>query len=259
MTIGYPKRLSGRGSVVSKLIKYKTLTLQAKEYLENMILEMAPGRNKLPSETNLAEMMGVSRATVRAAMEPLTTEGVLTIIHGKGTFAHRSVLLATNRSDLNSDFYVMLTNSYETVCVEIKQLRYVVPSRWYLKNIDSAAKQVLGLGMLYVADKVPRIYCYFELSLDYLIAPIDINQPLEVMSIRQFSSEYMLGTIDCCISHQAAKRSPDIAKFFEVPSNTCFSGSNEVLFDIDDHCVGTGSVYVHPDHMTLTSVSRFVI
>lgn len=41
---------------------------------------------KLPSEAELAELYGVSRDTVRRATSELSEEGLLVILHGRGTF-----------------------------------------------------------------------------------------------------------------------------------------------------------------------------
>jgi GntR family transcriptional regulator len=48
--------------------------------------ELDPG-GKLPSERELAERLGVSRPTVRRALEQLAVEGRVHRVHGSGTFA----------------------------------------------------------------------------------------------------------------------------------------------------------------------------
>lgn len=42
--------------------------------------------DKLPNEHELAEMLGVSRTTIREAVKTLVANGVLTIVRGRGTF-----------------------------------------------------------------------------------------------------------------------------------------------------------------------------
>jgi GntR family transcriptional regulator len=48
--------------------------------------ELDPG-GRLPSERELAERLGVSRPTVRRALEQLAVEGRIQRVHGSGTFA----------------------------------------------------------------------------------------------------------------------------------------------------------------------------
>jgi DNA-binding GntR family transcriptional regulator len=47
--------------------------------------ELAPG-DKLPGEAELSELYGVSRDTIRRATQELAGEGLIVILHGRGTF-----------------------------------------------------------------------------------------------------------------------------------------------------------------------------
>ena len=98
--------------LMEKLNRGRTLSEKAYDALCNVIRKMAPGNNRLPSEDDLANNMGVSRATIREALKHLMLDGVTTTIHGKGTFAHPSVFEIENRIDLYSDFYMMLTEHW---------------------------------------------------------------------------------------------------------------------------------------------------
>lgn len=51
--------------------------------------------DQIPSEENLCETYGVSRVTLRAAINLLVDEGKLTKIHGKGTFVSAPVFVET--------------------------------------------------------------------------------------------------------------------------------------------------------------------
>ena len=42
--------------------------------------------DKLPGEAEMAELYGVSRDTIRRASQELAGEGLLVILHGRGTF-----------------------------------------------------------------------------------------------------------------------------------------------------------------------------
>jgi GntR family transcriptional regulator len=46
---------------------------------------LAPG-DKLPGESEMAELYGVSRDTIRRATQELAGEGLLVVLHGRGTF-----------------------------------------------------------------------------------------------------------------------------------------------------------------------------
>ncbi|WP_305783635.1 GntR family transcriptional regulator [Symbioplanes lichenis] len=58
---------------------------EVREKLRELIDARAPGE-PMPSERSLSEDLGVSRPTVRAAIEELTRDGLLVRQHGRGTF-----------------------------------------------------------------------------------------------------------------------------------------------------------------------------
>jgi len=69
-------------------MKNQSLSQQTARRLYSLIAaekKIAPGE-KLPNELELSQEMGVSRATLREAIRALTTQGVLEVRRGKGTF-----------------------------------------------------------------------------------------------------------------------------------------------------------------------------
>lgn len=52
--------------------------------------------DKLPNENDLAQELGVSRATLREAVKILTTSGILEIKRGKGTFVTSNTIISSN-------------------------------------------------------------------------------------------------------------------------------------------------------------------
>lgn len=51
-----------------------------------------PEHYRLPSEIELASTLGVSRGTIRKAINQLTSEGLLVTLHGRGTFVESQVI-----------------------------------------------------------------------------------------------------------------------------------------------------------------------
>lgn len=59
--------------------------------------------DKLPNENDLAGELGVSRSTLREAIKILTTNGILEIKRGKGTFVTSNTIINSNNlSDIAS-------------------------------------------------------------------------------------------------------------------------------------------------------------
>jgi len=62
--------------------------LLADQLADELRAEVAVTRasRRLPSEVEIASLYGVSRVTVRRAVAALAAEGMVTVIHGRGTF-----------------------------------------------------------------------------------------------------------------------------------------------------------------------------
>lgn len=83
------------------MIKSAMLADSTAQRIMKMIEEenrFSPG-DKLPNENDLAQELGVSRSTLREAVKILTTNGVLEIRRGKGTFVTSNIVI--NSEDLN--------------------------------------------------------------------------------------------------------------------------------------------------------------
>ena len=74
-----------------------TLTEQIKAYIKERIVnnEFADGR--IPPETELANLLGVSRTTIRDALSRLEIEGVVVRKQGAGTFINKPILQIHSR------------------------------------------------------------------------------------------------------------------------------------------------------------------
>lgn len=83
------------------MVKSAMLADSTAQRIMKMIEEenrFSPG-DKLPNENDLAQELGVSRSTLREAVKILTTNGVLEIRRGKGTFVTSNIVI--NSEDLN--------------------------------------------------------------------------------------------------------------------------------------------------------------
>lgn len=70
-----------------------SLSERTAEEIYSQIVEhkrYAPG-DKLPSENELAQELGVSRTTLRESIRSLVAQGILEVAHGRGTFVSKDV------------------------------------------------------------------------------------------------------------------------------------------------------------------------
>jgi GntR family transcriptional regulator len=74
-----------------------SLTDQAKSLIKERILTNQFEGDRIPSETDLAAELGVSRTTIRDALSRLEIEGVIYRKQGSGTFVNRPGLRIKSR------------------------------------------------------------------------------------------------------------------------------------------------------------------
>lgn len=105
-------------------IKTESLSSRVREsiydYIKSMNVEEG---TKLPREEILAKNLGVSRITVRKALNDLAKEGMIFSIHGKGTFINPEALKMQATLDPDLDFYQIILDSGYKADFKLMDLR----------------------------------------------------------------------------------------------------------------------------------------
>ncbi|GAA1318741.1 GntR family transcriptional regulator [Pseudonocardia xinjiangensis] len=84
-------------SALADVLQLETVTTdcyrQVRDQLREVVIRLgAKGTLRLPSEAELSTALGVSRATLRSALQALQQEGRIRRLHGRGTFINRYAL-----------------------------------------------------------------------------------------------------------------------------------------------------------------------
>ena len=176
--------------------------------------------DRLPAETELAELLGISRLTLREAMNALKQEGVISAIQGKGTFVTFDYRYMANFLNLNKSVTEMIEDS-----------GYTCGTSLFLKKLVKAEKEVaeyLGLPegsdvlvceRIRLADETPVVY-----SFDYL-APQLASRFLEItdmeISLYSFVEEKCNIEIGQCMTEiLPVIAEENLSEKLEVPVNT---------------------------------------
>jgi GntR family transcriptional regulator len=157
--------------------------------LTDMIEQLHPGQ-RLPSEDALAEMLGVSRPTIRSALIALEQEGRVSRRHGRGTFvcATRPKLRASLQ-ELVSVADIVEQNGYRAEVKNVEKSSLVLP-RFVTEalNLPEAIDGYRVSRTVY-ADGEPAVYL-----VDYLaqeIAGKRVN--LDLFSDRMIVALHRIG------------------------------------------------------------------
>lgn len=183
----------------------RSLYLQVRDKILELINEQIGPMEKIPSEQKLAEELKVSRNTIREAIKTLEQEGILYSRHGVGTFVIGSKeSLKTNISTLESSTNIIISQGYQpgTKSVETKVIECPEEIRkklsllpgdevFYIERVRTANEE----PVVYVEDYIPyqlgmdRKYQeqYYESLLSFLEL-FDIEIAFSICSIKAMIS-----------------------------------------------------------------------
>lgn len=148
---------------------------------------------RLPSEDELAEMLNVSRTTVRAAVQDLEREGLIKRRRAVGTRINRHIGASTLALQRMVGFDYLLTEKGHDVKVEINwERRPVTPNLFPLPWAETTECCVIEKE--YFADDVLALYLRDYIPWDSF-KRTDFEEPLEA-SVFEFSKRYSKQPID---------------------------------------------------------------
>ncbi|MHC1750767.1 MAG: GntR family transcriptional regulator [Cellulosilyticaceae bacterium] len=134
------------------------------KYINGMDLKKS---NKLPREEALAEIIGVSRVTIRSALNDLSSEGTIFRRQGKGTFVNVDSLNIKVKFNPVIEFTQMIRGSGFTPSVKVLNIEIIPPNPKIaaVLQLPSEEKIVMAEKMFF-ADGKMCAFCsdYFALS-----------------------------------------------------------------------------------------------
>ncbi|MCU9533418.1 GntR family transcriptional regulator [Streptococcus sp. CSL10205-OR2] len=135
----------------------KPLYLQLADTLAQKIKELFSPNDKLLSERELTNQYGVSRMTVRLALQELETRGLIYKKHGKGTFVAET---SDSTVDLSASYSFTdhMRNLGKVPKTEILSFSEVKASDYIAKQLNlSQNDMVYEIERLRIADDVPMM------------------------------------------------------------------------------------------------------
>jgi GntR family transcriptional regulator len=235
-----------------------TLTQSCAEALQQAIElgSYRPG-SRLPSETELAEQLVVSRATLRESLRLLEERGIIHRYHGRGTFVRDRPI----QKELNRNFGItsMIRAAGYKPSTRGSKVASVMADTELAEQLSlSAGDPVWRIERVRLADERPVVFSIDSLP-RHLVARDDLD---DFVSGAEQSLYFLLhklqGVVICRGNAELVpcKASKELCALLEVKSGTSVLCMRQVDFDQHDRAV-VYSVEYHVADWVRFSVERF--
>lgn len=235
-------------------INTSTRLQQVKEYLLQYIEQAKLQRNdQLPSESAIAQKLGVSRNTLREAYVSLENEGIIVRRHGIGTFIAQPRVIQDSLNEF-LPFAQIIQNSgyvpgFQTLSMD---LEYVPEDVCEVLKVPPAT-QLRHIKRLVRADQRPVIY------LDDFISPIVEEAGLNWEAFDGNMIQFLAASIRPALSQmhsriRVATLSAEIARYLELAEGTLVLNVRSTIFTVDNQPVAYSKVCFNSDVVELNIV-----
>jgi len=187
-----------------KQFKIKRLTqplpLIARDKIEELIQNktLAPG-DRLPKETKLAQMLGVSRITVREALRLLEEDGIIIRRQGQGTFVRSVDLIIRNPLEVNiSVTEVIESKGFKAGTAWFKLDRTKADKTISSKLNIEAGSPVIILERVRTANEKPAVYTLDVFS-EHIVGKMEVLKEFDG-SLSKFLEEKYNQKIEYSVS-----------------------------------------------------------
>lgn len=207
------------------------LYAQIKEALKQRILEGDyVAHERLPSESELMKVYGVSRITVRQALRDLHTDGLVFSVQGKGTFVSRPKAVQDIQR-LQGFGEAMTPQGYETSTrvIEVQETR-AAPEVAEALNI-SRGNKVVELKRIRYLNREP-------ISIDNSFFPLEIGEKLLGRDMTQdifplLENEFGIGLGHADLKIEAVSASEDVSKHLNIDNGSSILRIQRLVFSKD--------------------------
>ena len=233
-----------------------SLTEQTKSYIKQRILNDGFEAGRIPSETDLANELGVSRTTIRDALSRLELEGVVYRKQGAGTFVNEAGLQIKTRLEEIWGYEAMLeahgyTPSTRIISAEEESVNPKIAQDLNLPDND----KLLVVQKLFLADNQSVILTFNYLPLDLIKLPYtraDFNLPM-YQFLPQFCQQYLTYYLSEIVPLNA---SPELAEILHLQPHKALICFEETGFTQENMPILKAISYFRDDLVRLRLIRR---
>jgi GntR family transcriptional regulator len=140
------------------LVNRMSRTAEVESVLLSKLHELAGPDGRLPTEAEIAQMFGVSRTTVRAAVGALVARGLVVRRQGMGSFVSQAARIA-NPLDEALDFSEIIKRNLCCPTIRHISAMLITMDAPLAARLNPSDPSALRRHTLFSADRDPVIYC----------------------------------------------------------------------------------------------------
>jgi GntR family transcriptional regulator len=233
-----------------------SLTEQAKLTIKQRIVNDEFDAGRIPSETELAAELGVSRTTIRDALSRLELEGAIYRKQGAGTFVNTASLQLKTRLEEIWAYEAMLEAHGYTPSTRIINVQTGSADSQTASDLNlSPAANILTVQKLFLADGQPVIFTLNEIPAKMIIIDYDQNvfhRPIFQFLVdhcQQHLSYYLSEIVPLVASNQ-------LAEILKLTPQTALISFEEIGYNLDNEPILKAKSYFRDDLLRLRLIRR---
>jgi len=211
---------------------------------------------RLPPEERLARDMGVSRATIRAALQSLAEDGIVSRRRRHGTVINEQVLRGSVALNRFASFRDLVEQSGFACTVEPLGRRLAAPGAEVAAHIGLApGEECLAIERLLRADGEPVVTVVDAIPLPLLRGAVD------QLTDEESTFAFIARNTDTTVDHSVLEIVPSVGTdsrppHLGLPGGTPYAELREVLFSPDGDAVAFSRIAVDVRRIRLTLARR---
>ena len=233
-----------------------SLTNQVKSHIRQLIFDSEFEDDRIPSETELANDLGVSRTTIRDALSRLENEGVIYRRQGSGTFVNRPGLRIKSRlEEIWSYEAVLEANGYEP-STKVVDWQVESAGKTLAAELErQPGEEILIVQKLFLEDKEPVILARNHIPKNIIQEPFDeddLERPVfEFLTAKggQHLSYYLSDIVPVIVDGT-------LANTLRVSPGTAMISLEEIGYSEDNTPILKAHSYIRDDLLRLRLIRR---